>query len=154
MKLFIIIILLIHCINSFGDNFGAKITKTQLRGMRKEYLEGLIKEKFVKTFDSLYDKIIQRATLGKNEYHFTFNCLEETRKNNMLRNKNGHSEPIHNLGSQEKPDNIIALDGIFTPFNTIEQFKTNVINALKQTFLDSNITKINTNYCDYYSIEW
>ena len=44
MKLFIIIILLIHSVNSFGDNFGAKITKTQLRGMRKEYLEGLIKE--------------------------------------------------------------------------------------------------------------
>jgi hypothetical protein len=45
MKLFIII-LLIHFVKSFCDDFekfDKRFTKTQLRGMRKEYLEGLIK---------------------------------------------------------------------------------------------------------------
>ena len=81
MKLFIII-LIIHCVNSFSvdfEKFDKRFTKTQLRGMRKEYLEGLIKESFVKTFDSLYDKIIVSATLGQNEYHFTIMC-EEVKK--------------------------------------------------------------------------
>jgi hypothetical protein len=144
MKLFIIIILLIHSVNSFGDNFGAKITKTQLRGMRKEYLEGLIKESFVKTFNSLYDKIIESAILGKNECHFTIMCKEQYHNNCELLNG-------HQAWAQDNPSNIVVSSN---PFITIEQYTTNVINTLKQTFLDSNFTKINKNCCDYYNIKW
>jgi hypothetical protein len=143
MKLFIII-LLIHCVNSFGDNFGAKITKTQLRGMRKEYFERLIKESFVNTFDSIYAKIIESATLGKNEYHFTIMCKE-------LPNNNCEIHNGHQAWAQDYPSNIVVTS---KQYITIEQYITNVINALKQTFLDSNITKINKNCCDYYTIKW
>ena len=146
MKLFIII-LIIHCVNSFSvdfEKFDKRFTKTQLRGMRKEYLEGLIKESFVKTFDSLYDKIIVSATLGQNEYHFTIMCEE-------VKNSNCEIQNGHQVWSQNYPHNIITTT---KPYITIEQYTTNVINALKQTFLDSNITKINKNCCDYYTIKW
>jgi hypothetical protein len=146
MKLFIIV-LLIHFVKSFGDyfeKFDKRFTKTQLRGMRKEHLEGLIKESFVKTFDSLYDKIIESATLGKNEYHFTIMCKE-------LPNNNCEIHNGHQAWAQDNPYNIVVTS---KPYITIEQYTTNVINALKQTFLDSNFTKINKNCCDYYTIKW
>jgi|LauGreStaDraftv2_3_1035109.scaffolds.fasta_scaffold74776_2 hypothetical protein len=146
MKLFIII-LLIHFVKSFGDdftNFDKRFTKNQLRGMHKQYLEGLIKESFVKTFDSLYDKIIECAKLGINEYHFTIMCKE-------LPNNNCEIHNGHQVWAQDYPYNIVVTS---KPYITIEQYTTNVINALKQTFLDSNITKINKNCCDYYTIKW
>jgi hypothetical protein len=143
MKLFIII-LLIHCVNSFGNKFDKRITKTQLRGMRKEYLEGLIKESFVNTFDSLYVKITESATLGENEYHFTIMCKE-------LPNNNCEIHNGHQAWAQDYPSNIVVTS---KQYITIEQYITNVINALKKTFLDSNITKINKNCCDYYTIKW
>lgn len=148
MKLFIIIIiLLIHFSKSFGDDFekfDKRITKNQLRGMHKEHLEGLIKESFVKTFDSLYDKIIECAKLEKNEYHFTIMCKE-------LPNNNCEIHNGHQVWAKDYPYNIVVTS---KPYITIEQYTTNVINALKQTFLDSNITKINKNCCDYYTIKW
>lgn len=147
MKLFIIIILVINCLKSFGDDFekfDKRITKNQLRGMRKEHLEGLIRESFVKTFGNLYDKIIECAKLGKNEYYFTIMCNEV--KNNNCEIQNGHQ-----VWAQNYPYNIVVTS---KPYITIEQYTINVINALKQTFLDSNITKIYKNCCDYYSIKW
>ena len=143
MKLFIII-LLIHCVKLFGDKMGARITKTQLRGERKAYLEGLIQESFIETFDSLYDKIIEHARLGENEYQFTIMCRELP--HNECEIENGHQ-----AWARVHSDNIIVYA---KPYITIEQYTTNVINALKQTFLDSNITKINKNCCDYYTIKW
>ena len=143
MKLFIII-LLVHCVKLFGDKMGARITKTQLRGARKDYLEGLIKESFINTFDSLYDKIIECAKSGENEYHFTIMCTELT--NNNCEIDNGHQ-----AWARAHTNNIVDYA---KPYITIEQYTTNVINALKQTFLDSNITKINKNCCDYYTIKW
>jgi hypothetical protein len=145
MKLFIIL-LLIHCVKSFGDNFGERFTKNQLRGMRKEYLEGLIKDSFVKTFDNLYHQIIESAILGKNEYHFTIMCEEV--KNSNCEIQNGHQVWSQNNNNN---NNVITTA---KPYITIEQYTTNVIHALKQTFLDSNITKINKNCCDYYTIKW
>jgi hypothetical protein len=146
MKLFIII-LLIYFVKSFGDDFekfDKRFTKNQLRGMHKEYLEGLIKESFVKTFDSLYDKIIESAILGQNEYHFTIMCKE-------LPNNNCEIYNGHKAWAQDYPYNIVVTS---KPYITIEQYTTNVIDVLKQTFLDSNITKINKNCCDYYTIKW
>jgi hypothetical protein len=64
MKLYILIFLII-CINLFADKFDARLTKNQLRNMYKEELERLILESFVKTFDSIYDKIIECEKLGK-----------------------------------------------------------------------------------------
>jgi hypothetical protein len=143
MKLFTII-LLIQCINLFGDKMGARITKKQLRGARKEYLEGLIRESFVKTFDSLYDKIIECAKSGETEYQFTIMCKE-------LPNNNCEIENGHQAWARVHSDSIVVYA---KPYIIIEQYTTNVIQALKQTFIDSNITKINKNCCDYYSIQW
>jgi hypothetical protein len=143
MKLFIVILLL-HCAKSFGDNFGAKITKQQLRGMRKEHIEGVIKESFIKTFDSLYYKIIECAKLGETEYQFTIMCESHTHRNCEIQNG-------HQVWSQNNPNNIITTS---KPYITIEQYTTNVINALHQTFIESNITKTYKNCCDYYTITW
>jgi hypothetical protein len=104
----------------------------------------LIKESFVNTFDSIYAKIIESATLGKNEYHFTIMCKE-------LPNNNCEIHNGHQAWAQDYPSNIVVTS---KQYITIEQYITNVINALKQTFLDSNITKINKNCCDYYTIKW
>ena len=144
MKLFIIFMLVIHCGNIFGDKFGARMTKNQLRGMHKKETERLIKESFIKTFDNLYDKIIESATLGENEYHFTIMCKELT--NNNCEIHNGQQ-----AWAQDYPYNIVVAS---KPYITIDQYTTNVINGLKQTFLDSNFTKIYKNCCDYYTIKW
>jgi hypothetical protein len=37
---------------------------------------------------------------------------------------------------------------------TFSQYTANVVNALKQTFSDSNFTKTNKNCCDYHTIKW
>jgi hypothetical protein len=57
----------------------------------------------------------------------------------------------HQAWAQDYPSNIVVTS---KPYITMEQYTTNVINALKQTFLDSNFTKINKNCCDYYTIKW
>jgi len=147
MKLFIIV-LLIHWVKTFGSNFekfDKRITKNQLRGMHKEYLEGLIKESLIKTFDNLYDEIIVSATLGKNEHHFTIMCTE-LKLTNRCETQNGQQ-----VWLQSNSNNIITAS---KPYITIEQYTTNIITALKDTFLDSNITKIYKNCCDYYNIKW
>ena len=142
MKFFIIIIiiLLIHCVKSFDKRF----TKNQLRGMRKDYLEGLIKESFVKTFENLYDRIVESATLGQNEYGFTIMCEE-------VKNSNCEIQNGHQVWSQNHQQNIITTA---RPYITLERYTANVIHALKQTFLDSNFTKIYKNCCEYYTVKW
>ena len=94
---FFIIILLIHYVSVFGDNFGARITKNQLRGMHKETYEGLLKELFIKSFDSIYDVIIEHAKLGQNEYRFTIMCEEIPNNKCETQNKNGNQiHTVHN----------------------------------------------------------
>jgi len=140
----IIVILLINCLHLFGDPMGGRINKNQLRGMHKKYLEKLLQESFVTTFDSIYQQIIDSATLGKNEYQFTIMCRELP--NSKCDMHNGHED-----WKKEYPNNIISTTNSYI---TIEQYTTNVINALKQTFLDSNITKFSKNCCNYHIIQW
>ena len=146
MKFFIIIVL-IHCMYSFGDKVGARITKNQLRGMHKETYEGLLKDLFIKTFDSIYDAIIEHAKLGQNEYRFTIMCEEIPNNKCDTQNKYGNQQWPQTFAyypvSRETPYII-----------TTEQYTENVVNALKQTFPDSNFTKINKNCCDYHTIKW
>lgn len=146
MKLFIII-LLIHCVKLFGDKMGTRITKKQLRGAHKEYLEALIQDSITKTFDSIYDNIINLAKLGETEYQFTIMCKE------LTNTKCGGIQDGHQawVRMHSHIDNIVEYA---KPYITIEQYTTNVMNALHQTFIDSNITKINDNCCDIYIIKW
>ena len=143
MKLFITILLII-CVSLFGDKFGARITKNELRGMYKKESEMLILELFTKSFDDIHDKIIKFATLRKNEYQFTIMCKKLLHNNCEM--QNGHQVWLQNY-----PNNIITT---LKQYITFEQHTTNIINALKKTFMDSNITKIYKNCCDYYNIKW
>ena len=136
MKLFLVI-LLINFAYLFGDKFGNRIHKKHLRGMHKEYREGLSLKMFEITFDNIFDKIIESAKLGQNEYRFTIMCHDF-----------GITDcEIHNINKNRE----WARDH---PYITNKQFATNIIYALHQTFPDSNITQIYKNCCDYYIIEW
>jgi hypothetical protein len=139
MKLFIVI-LLINFAYLFGDKFGNRIHKKNLRGMHKEYREGLSLKMFEITFDNIFDKIIESAKLGQNEYRFTIMChpLEYSQNTDC---------EIHNILKNKE----WSRDH---PYITNKQFATNIINALHQTFPDSNITQIYKNCCDYNIIEW
>ena len=134
MNLFIVILLM-----NFVHLFGEPIYKHQLRGAHKEYQERIIKEKFKTTFDSLYKQIIEMAMMGKNEYQFTIMCYP-------LEYSNADCE-IHNI-MQHKEWNRDY------PFITKKQLRTNVLDALQNSFPDSNFTKTYKNCCEHYSIEW
>jgi hypothetical protein len=142
----LMVILLITYINLFviGDNFGAKLYKNQLRGLHKEELERVTQEYYIKTFDSIFDKIIESAKIGETEYHFTIMCKELTNTNCEIHN--GHQDWIQN-----HPKNIISITKSYITF---EQHTTKLIDALKVSFPDSNITKIYKNCCDYHIIKW
>ena len=148
MRLFIVIlvILLTNLGNFFvsSDNFGARIYKNQLRGMHKEEMERLIQESFTKTFDNLYDRIIETAKRGKNEYHFTIMCLELPNENCKMRNG-------HQVWTEHYQNNIMVTAKSYI---TLEKYTTDLIDALHETFPDSNITKIYKNCCDYHVISW
>ena len=92
------------------------------------------------TFDNIFDKIIESAKTGKNEYQFTIMCYP------LEYSSNDHCE-IRNIGERKE----------WTrehPFITKNQFKKNVLDALHQSFPDSNFTKSYKNCCEHYSIEW
>ena len=40
------------------------------------------------------------------------------------------------------------------PFITMKQFRTNVLDALQNSFPDSNFTKTYKNCCEHHSIKW
>ena len=136
MKLFIVI-LLINFVYLFGDKFGSRIHKKQLRGMHKEYHEDLLQQTFVTTFDNVYNQITDHAKMGQNEYRFSIMCHDSQITDCEIHNINKNRE-----WSRDHP------------YITNKQFATNIINALHQTFPDSNITQIYKNCCDYNIIEW
>ena len=139
MNLFIVI-LLMNFVHLFGDKFGSRISKHQLRGMHKEYQEIFIQEKFKTTFDSLYKQIIEMAMMGKNEYQFTIMCYP-------LEYSSNENCEIRNIGERKEWTND-------HPFIKKKQFITNVLDALQNSFPDSNFTKTYKNCCEHYSIEW
>ena len=138
MNLFIVI-LLIKLTSLFGDKFGSRISNHLLRGAYKEERERQSLKWYEMTFDNIFDKIIESAKTGKNEYQFTITCYP-------LEYSNADCE-IHNIMQNKEwnHDN---------PYITKNQFRTNVIDALHQSFPDSNFTKTYKNCCEYHTIKW
>ena len=134
MKLFIVILLM-----NFIYLFGEPIYKHQLRGAHKEYQERIIKEKFKTIFDRLYNQIIETAMMGQNECTFTIMCQEEYSSNDHCEYTNSQKRKVWTSEH---------------PFITKKQFITNVLDALQNSFPDSNFTKTYKNCCEHYSIEW
>ena len=132
MNLFIVI-LLMNVVHLFGE----PILNHQLRGLHKEYQERLIQELFKTTFDSLHKQIIESAMVGQNECTFTIVCQENYSLNCEFANNEQHK-----FWSQNHP------------FITLKQFRKNVLDALQNSFPDSNFTKTYKNCCGHYSIKW
>jgi hypothetical protein len=142
MNLFIII-LLTNCAYLFGE----RIYKYQLRGLYKQELDRLVDEEVQNTFVSIYNKIIDLATNGVNEYAFTIMCEQSTySEDSYCEIYNGYKRWIQN-----HPNNIISKPKSYV---TREVFTTTIIDMLNYTFPDSNISKLHKYCCDYYQIEW
>jgi len=142
MNLFIII-LLTNCAYLFGE----RIYKYQLRGLYKQELDRLVDEEVQNTFVSLYNKIIDLATNGVNEYAFTIMCEKSNYiEDSLCENYNGYKRWI-----QSHPKNILSKSKSYV---TREVFTTTIIEMLNYTFPDSNISKLHKYCCDYYQIEW
>ena len=140
MNLFIVI-LLMNVVHLFGE----PILNHQLRGAHKQHQERLIQELFKTTFDSLHKQIIESAMVGQNECTFTIVCQENYSLNCEFANNEQHkfwSHEQHKIWSQNHP------------FITLKQFRKNVLDALQNSFPDSNFTKTNKNCCGHYSIKW
>ena len=151
MKLFIII-LLINCAYLFGE----RLYKYQLRGMHKQMLDELYDEAIQNKFVSIYDKIMERAIDGINEYSFTIMCEQSSDMYDKYKSiysleecdrvYNGYKRWIQN-----HPNNIVSMTKSYV---TREVFATNIIDMLNYSFPDSKISKLHKNCCDYYQIEW
>ena len=141
MKLFIII-LLINCAYLFSE----QISKHQLRGLYGHELDRLLDNALKTTFDSIYNKIIDRATNGVNEYRFDIMCIKSINNEEDCDVYNGYKQWIQN-----HPKNIVSISKSYV---TREVFTTKIIDMLNYTFPDSKISKLHKNCCDYYQIEW
>ena len=143
MKL-LIVIFIINCVHLFGDMFGDRISKHQLRGMHQEELERLIRESIEHTFQRVYHKILESAKKGKNDCRFIIMCKETSIKNCKINND-------YQAWSFNHPINIITITNSYIIF---EQYTANVTNRLNQRFLDIHLTTIHNNCCDYLTIKW
>ena len=149
MKLFIII-LLINCAYLFGE----RLYKYQLRGMHKQMLDELYDEAIQNNFVSIYDKIMERAIDGINEYSFTIMCEQVSDKYDKSIYSLEECDGVYNgykRWIQNHPNNIVSITKSYV---TREVFTTNIIDMLNYSFPDSKISKLHKNCCDYYQIEW
>ena len=149
MKLFIII-LLINCAYLFGE----RLYKYQLRGMHKQMLDELYDEAIQNKFVSIYDKIMERAIDGINEYSFTIMCEQVSDKYDKSIYSLEECDGVYNgykRWIQNHPNNIVSMTKSYV---TREVFTTNIIDMLNYSFPDSKISKLHKNCCDYYQIEW
>lgn len=156
-SIMILIILLINCCTCL---FGQQVLyKHQLRGLHKKELTQMMEQTFSKTYYYIYDNIIEKAKQGSHEFQFTIMCspldnanclsrndynlvkLKQTIRNNFI---NGHQEWI-----QRNPNNVLSITGI-----TLDDYMTELLDILIETFPDSNITKSYKNCCDYHTIKW
>jgi hypothetical protein len=146
MKLFIII-LLINCSYLFSEQvYKEQVYKAQLRGMYKQELDRLVHEALQNTFVSIYDKIMNQATNGINEYSFTIMCDKSTYSLEDCDVYNGYKQWVQN-----HPKSVVSNS---VSYLTKEVFTTTIIDMLNHTFPDSKISKLHKNCCDYYQIEW
>ena len=135
MKLFIVILLM-----NFTYLFGEPLFKHQLRGAHKEDREKQSLKWFEMAFDNIFDKIIENARTGQNEYSFTIMCY-----------------PLEHLSNDDCEIRDIEERKNWSqthPFITMKQFRTNVLDALQNSFPDSNFTKTYKNCCEHHSIKW
>lgn len=139
MKLFIVI-LLMNFAYLFGDKFGERVSKHHLRGAYKEERENQSLQMFEMIFNNIFDKIIESAKTGKNEYQFTIMCYP-------LEHLSNDDCEIINIGERKNWSQN-------HPFITIKQFRKNVLDALQNSFPDSNFTKTYKNCCEHHSIKW
>ena len=149
MKLFIII-LLINCAYLFGE----RLYNYQLRGMHKQMLDELYDEAIQNKFVSIYDKIMERAIDGINEYSFTIMCEQVSDKYDKSIYSLEECDGVYNgykRWIQNHPNNIVSITKSYV---TREVFTTNIIDMLNYSFPDSKISKLHKNCCDYYQIEW
>lgn len=149
MKLFIII-LLINCAYLFGE----RLYKYQLRGMYKQVFDMLVEEALQNKFVSIYDKIMERAIDGINEYSFTIMCEQVSDKYDKSIYSLEECDGVYNgykRWIQNHPNNIVSITKSYV---TREVFTTNIIDMLNYSFPDSKISKLHKNCCDYYQIEW
>jgi hypothetical protein len=71
MNLFIII-LLTNCAYLLSERvYKEQVYKAQLRGLYKQELDRLVDEALQGEFLTIYNKIVEQATNGVNEYAFT-----------------------------------------------------------------------------------
>ena len=142
MNLFIII-LLTNCAYLLSE----QVYKAQLRGLYKQELDRLVDEALQGEFNTIYNKIIDLATNGVNEYAFTIMCEQSTySEDSYCEIYNGYKRWIQN-----HPENIVSKSKSYV---TREVFTTTIIEMLNYTFPDSKISKLHKYCCDYYQIEW
>jgi len=142
MNLFIII-LLTNCAYLLSE----QVYKAQLRGLYKQELDRLVDEALQGEFNTIYNKIIDLATNGVNEYAFTIMCEQSTySEDSYCEIYNGYKRWIQN-----HPENIVSKSKSYV---TREVFTTTIIDMLNYTFPDSKISKLHKYCCDYYQIEW
>jgi hypothetical protein len=142
MNLFIII-LLTNCAYLLSE----RVYKAQLRGLYKQELDRLVDEEVQNTFVLIYNKIIEQATNGVNEYAFTIMC----EKSNYIEDSYCENYNGYKLWIQNHPKNIVSKSKSYI---TREVFTTTIIDMLNYTFPDSKISKLHKYCCDYYQIEW
>lgn len=147
MKL-LIVILIINCVHLFGDIFGEKIYKYQLRGIHQEELKIFIQNLIKDTVQRIYHKILESATKGKNDCRFIIMCKETTIQNCKINNE------YHEWSQNSRSRNLINIITTTNTYITFEQYTANVTNYLNEIFPDTNFTTIHNNCCDYLTIKW
>ena len=146
MNLFIII-LLTNCAYLLSRVYNEQVYKAQLRGLYKQELDRLIEEALQGEFLTIYNKIVEQATNGVNEYAFTIMCEQTNYEDSYYcESHNGYK-----LWIQNHPKNIVSKSKSHV---TREVFTTTIIEMLNYTFPDSKISKLHKYCCDYYQIEW
>lgn len=149
MKL-LIVILIINFLHLFGDIFGEKIYKYQLRGLHQEELKRLIRESIEDTVQRIYHKIVESARKGKNDCQIILMCQDTTIQHCKINKINNQDQGW----SLNHPINIITTINSYNSYITFEQYTANVTNELNQIFPDIHLTEIDNNCCDYLTIKW
>ena len=138
MKIFILTILLIGCI-------GKHIYKNQLREMHQIKTYQVLEKEI---YTNLYNSILEYAEKGKTEYHFNIMCTKLNKEETIM-NKNCTFNQHQNWIESHQPHHNLSNYNI-----TLDEFSTDLINKLRETFIDSDIIKSYKNCCDYYIIKW
>lgn len=169
---FIIFIFLSYINLSLCDEIpgpGQKVYKNQLRGAYDEQKNIFIHTIVHDEFKWIYSSILQNAKQksGSNEIHVSILCVPE---HSIVDNEKyiyNDNYVYHNREASIFKEcwnyDIIIYNGIIAQSLsevkkiyklTNDQLVLNVVDKLKQTFPDINITKVDDKCCNHYSIIW